>query len=664
MAVDPAIQIRREAAQLRVAQAGVTPRAIQASLKKTTREPKGIEVGYQAFLVSIQKQINALIRKQLPELFAILDRVRVDSVRSDGVSDDVLASFETLRGFVNNLAVKTDGVLRVGVQDFGIKTAQFNDAKYDDPLMNLLGIGDVSASIEQSILEGWVTENTQLIRNMNVEQLGKLETLFLRSLRDGSRSAQVTGDVSAILGGSVERARLIARDQIGKLDGQLSQQKQTEAGIDGYAWRGALDGRERPSHVAREGLIFKWNAPPPDGHPGQPVQCRCQPEPDLSHLGEEFAPDPPGDADLSDTTPEARKKSRNQQAKNRRAKERTKQRKEAASLKAAKKRTPGPPAKPPTPTPAPTPPPEPAPAPAPAPQPPIPSNASPREAERMREGWQRAVDAKAADQTDPEFLRAVDVPRLSTPAVTRMAGTAGKALANADVRGARLAVREVMKGQLGMQAQYTNATVKGELIPQNAGIVRASHHEATHKIVMQTEDAATAGKALADVAKGARVADEQVDVARLLFHEEIHAHARVGPGWRASSSIFVEEVSTEVLARRMSRDVFNLNLAADQKLTGVRRGLNKRGNPVPVLSNDGSYGLEIEDTARIIQKHTGRSTLQVMEDMEGAAWRMRTDAVKPAKLPSEHVRNFVDGLPATPEQRTSIWADLREKELE
>ena len=321
MAVDPAIQIRRESAKLRVEQAGVTPRAIQASLKKTTREPKGIEVGYQAFLVSIQKQINALIRKQLPALFGILDRARVDSgavVRADTLSDDVLASFETLLGFITNLSVKTDGVLRVGVQNASIKTAQFNDAKYDDPLMNLLGIGDVSANIEQSILEGWVVENTQLVRNMNAEQLGKLETLFLRSLRDGSRSAQVVGEVSTILGGSINRARLIARDQIGKLDGQLSLQKQTEAGISGYAWRGALDGRERPSHVAREGVIFQWNAPPPDGHPGQPIQCRCSAEPDLSHLGEEFAPEPRSESDFSQTTKEERRKSLNIQARQRR----------------------------------------------------------------------------------------------------------------------------------------------------------------------------------------------------------------------------------------------------------------------------------------------------------------------------------------------------------
>lgn len=320
-----------------VEQAGVTERSIQASLKKTQREPKGIEVGYQAFLVSVQRQINTQIRKSLPELFSLLDVVRVDALRSDGgsgphgmwmgnefmerldaISDDVVAAFNALRAFVTTISTKTNGVLNIGVQSFGEKTEAFNDAKYDDPLMHLLGIGDVSANVEASIVNGWVTENVQLVGNMNAQQLGKMETLFLRALRDGSRSAQVRGEVAQIIGTeNINRARLIARDQIGKLDGQLTRQKQVEAGVQGYVWRGALDGRERPSHVAREGLKFRWDSPPPDGHPGQPIQCRCTAEPDLSYLGEEFAPEPRSESDFSQTTPEAQRASQRQQARNR-----------------------------------------------------------------------------------------------------------------------------------------------------------------------------------------------------------------------------------------------------------------------------------------------------------------------------------------------------------
>ena len=283
-----ATSVERE--QLRVA--GVTKRGVDAALKKTTRPPKALEVSYAGFLTSGQRRVNAVIVEQLAAMGSILDIARrSDGDRFDDLNDDILAAFAALRDTIQRLAI--GGVLRIGIVEHGSKTAQFNDEKYNSPVMNLLGIGNASASVEQRILNGWARENVQLITNMNAEQLGKLETLFLRALRDGSRSAQVQADVAHILGGSVNRARLIARDQIGKLNGQLDRQKQTEAGVQGYRWRGALDSRERPEHVAREGDLFQWDAPPVDGHPGQPVQCRCSPEPDIGPLvGDEFSPAP------------------------------------------------------------------------------------------------------------------------------------------------------------------------------------------------------------------------------------------------------------------------------------------------------------------------------------------------------------------------------------
>lgn len=212
-------------------------------------------------------------------------------MRLDDANDDVRAAFESLRQIAIALITATEGA--ASIAGFGQKTAQFNAAKYDTVPMQLLGIGDVSSTVEQTILSGWTAENVALIRNVNADQLVKLETLFLRALRDGTRSSQLTSEIASIMRVSVSRAQLIGRDQIGKLNGQLDRQKQTDAGINSYVWRGALDARERPSHVAREGQVFRWDDPPPDGNPGQPVRCRCSGEPNLEPLlGSEFAPEP------------------------------------------------------------------------------------------------------------------------------------------------------------------------------------------------------------------------------------------------------------------------------------------------------------------------------------------------------------------------------------
>ncbi len=322
-------RIQRDAARERMRTTGQTRRSVDAALEKTIRQPKAIEVSYAAFLTGGQRKVNTKIRGQLEAMGSILDVARRIDSHADDLSDDIVRAFAALRLTVDRLTSATEGVLRLGIAAHGVKTVQFNDAKYASPVMILLGIGNTSASVERSIVKGWVTENTQLVRNMNAEQLGKLETTFLRALRDGSRSAQVEGDVAAILNGSVNRARLIARDQIGKLNGQLDRQKQTEAGLESYIWRGTLDSRERPAHVAREGEVFQWDAPPPDGSPGQPIQCRCSPEPNLEPLlGEEFAAEPRSESDFSQATPEARAENRRQQA----AKRRRRQRRQARTV--------------------------------------------------------------------------------------------------------------------------------------------------------------------------------------------------------------------------------------------------------------------------------------------------------------------------------------------
>ena len=320
MAVDAIMRrIQRDAAQERMRTAGITRKRVEADLRKTTIPPRALEISYSGFLVGTQRKINAAIREQLKATRSILDLAR-----QDAFTDDITRAFGAIRGTVDKLSGAVGGAFEVGIGKFGSQTAGFNAAKYDSPTMNLLGIGNSSADVERRIVQGWVTENTQLIRNMNLEQLGKLETLFLRALRDGSRASQVQADVTSILGGSERRARLIARDQIGKLNGQLDRQKQTESGLDSYVWRGVGDARERPSHVAREGQVFRWDQPPPDGHPGQPVQCRCSPEPNLeSLLGAEFAPAPVTPEFKAATTAEKRRENaRKVAAKRRRARRR------------------------------------------------------------------------------------------------------------------------------------------------------------------------------------------------------------------------------------------------------------------------------------------------------------------------------------------------------
>ena len=125
----------------------------------------------------------------------------------------------------------------------------------------------------------WTRANAGLIRSMARDHLDSVAEAVDDTVRHGRRASLLAETLRERTGISARKAKLIARDQIASLQGQVTQARQTKLGIERYRWRTAGDTRVRTEHAMREGQIFSWDRPPPDGHPGQPINCRCYAEP-------------------------------------------------------------------------------------------------------------------------------------------------------------------------------------------------------------------------------------------------------------------------------------------------------------------------------------------------------------------------------------------------
>ena len=141
--------------------------------------------------------------------------------------------------------------------------------------------------------EIWVRENLDLIGSLEAETLRKLRDELTRLIADGVPEEEIEERLIAFLNKQVEvetnRAVLIGSDQVGKLNGRLMEYWQRSAGITHYRWQTMMDDRVRPAHADRQGLIFSWDKPPSDGHPGMAIRCRCVADPviDLDDYGVE-----------------------------------------------------------------------------------------------------------------------------------------------------------------------------------------------------------------------------------------------------------------------------------------------------------------------------------------------------------------------------------------
>lgn len=240
---------------------------------------RAITLDYMAFMTRTQKSINRTLKKELKALKA---PVIAEGKRTDAAVDDVEKLLNALLRLVKkSLSV---GEVRLGITTTGTKITASNRHKYTAPTFQVLGINDFPVRREARMLRSWVAENLSLIKGVNEDQIRKLRALFLRAGRQGIRSEDLTAQVQKILKTSETRAKLIARDQTSKLSGQLDDAKQTSMGITHYFWRSSLDERVRPTHQGFNGKRYSWDEGSPEGHPGQPVNCRCTAEPDLDSL--------------------------------------------------------------------------------------------------------------------------------------------------------------------------------------------------------------------------------------------------------------------------------------------------------------------------------------------------------------------------------------------
>lgn len=120
---------------------------------------------------------------------------------------------------------------------------------------------------EARMLEFWGAEPPRLRR--------EVQAAIRDGLERGQGLDQIGRRIKERTGVSRSRAALIARNEVSTAAGFAMRESQKEAGVTEYIWRSASDSRVRPTHQARNGKRFSWDAPPADGHPGEPINCRC-----------------------------------------------------------------------------------------------------------------------------------------------------------------------------------------------------------------------------------------------------------------------------------------------------------------------------------------------------------------------------------------------------
>jgi hypothetical protein len=219
---------------------------------------------------------NELLRPLLSRVLERLENIpRIKTAWTNSVLEEIeiLITEETLG---EKLASDAMNALRLYHKN---KTAEsFKTALNID--INLFG----SELGVKELMQQSIKTNSELIKSIPVEMLerfrNKFQAEFEKHPFDQERFFNILNTEFKV---GKNRAKFIARDQTSKVIGNLTEKRQTDLGLDTYIWRNMQDiavvgnpaglyPRGNPGHMdhwSREGKEFRWDSPPPDGHPGQ-----------------------------------------------------------------------------------------------------------------------------------------------------------------------------------------------------------------------------------------------------------------------------------------------------------------------------------------------------------------------------------------------------------
>lgn len=129
------------------------------------------------------------------------------------------------------------------------------------------------------LMKEHISSNVAMIKNLNHTIIEPLEELLLRRVRAGHSTSQTVLEIRALTHATEDKAAFWARDQTGKILGQMNAERHKNAGIKKFKWRDSDDESVRITHKERNGKVYSYDDPPDGELPGEPYNCRCIAQP-------------------------------------------------------------------------------------------------------------------------------------------------------------------------------------------------------------------------------------------------------------------------------------------------------------------------------------------------------------------------------------------------
>jgi SPP1 gp7 family putative phage head morphogenesis protein len=255
--------------------------------------PVGTESEYRRLLRWLNAQTRKAVAHHLhplvPKIVAEVSDMSHPAggtIRQDAWADDLARAITNI---AQDLIKPTQGTIK-RMTAIAPKVNEYNKAEWRKLVRSQYGVNPTAEdqSAYRDLMAHWAFNNAALIKDIPTKAMQQIADMTQEALMSGKvqddLSAEVMDTFDERLDVADSRCDLIARDQVAKLNGRLTQERQTDIGVDSYIWRTVGDERVRDTHEEVDGQTFSWDSPPGEtdfNHPGEDYQCRCWAEPIL-----------------------------------------------------------------------------------------------------------------------------------------------------------------------------------------------------------------------------------------------------------------------------------------------------------------------------------------------------------------------------------------------
>ena len=258
---------------------------LQQQLATSRKKPKGVKVP-----VAVGLSYNVELQKLVREIRADINAKIVSVVKSTSSNYTRDAAWiDLLVGTIDAVKAKWSSpafnavAMRIASK-FVREAATANEKNFKRDVGIDVFTGNQSL---QDAAQLAISNNVALIKSIPAQYLTQVESIVLTNVRAGNRPSAITSLLVDQFGVTERRAKMIARDQTSKVNGDLTAKRQQESGFDYFEWDDSDDERVRKRHsdIAEKVTVYgkgvySWSSPPLSDKgvpiiPGQDFQCRC-----------------------------------------------------------------------------------------------------------------------------------------------------------------------------------------------------------------------------------------------------------------------------------------------------------------------------------------------------------------------------------------------------